>query len=290
MINILTFTEWLRKINTPASTTKTYGSIINEFTRYIGDEITEDKITEFILLKHERYYAGAIKKYLQYKRVDVDWNKIRDEIRVIRKRDIPPRELSFEEVKTLVNNLDYPYNKITLLQWEFGCRIREVLNLSCENLFLSKLENREETVKVILKTKCQKTRTTFTISKEATLFLKDYVNKKGLVFPRGLIVKKSRIENHDEGMIEERIIRSVYWVMWHKIKRKAYELFKKSLSTHWFRHSRIIYLYEKGYDIKTIQRFTGHSSLDMLDKYLISAGRDAKRLAEDEKSKGDFEW
>lgn len=287
--DISSFTEYLRKIKTPASTIKTYESIIRGLILFTRFEMTEDKIAEFIILKHEKYYLGAIRKFLRYMKIDVNWDKIRTEVKSIKKRDIPSRELSFEEIKILVDGLKYPYNKVVLLQFEFGARIREILNIKCENLIESKLENEEETIKAVLRTKGNKSRVVFTVSKKATKFLKGHINKKGLLFPRELFVNL-HIENHDKEMIEERITRSVYWVVWHTIKIKALEFLGKNLATHWFRHSRITYLYEKGWDIRTIQRFTGHSSLDMVEKYLTSAGMDARKLATEEKRRGEIEW
>jgi len=252
-------------------------------------KITEEAIIDFLRYKNEKYYKGAIKKYAKFQEIDINWDTVKEGIKSIKRKEIKSKELSFEEVKYLVNNLEYPYNKIVLLQFEFGARIREIMNLEAERLSKDKLGSGEETIKAILKTKGNKSRVVFTVSNGATAFLSDYIGRGGLVFPRELFVK-SHIKNHDEEMIEERTIRSVYWNVWHIVKEKAKELFNKNIATHWFRHSRIIYLYNKGWDIRTIQRFTGHSSLDMVQKYLISAGADTKKIANEEKKKGELEW
>jgi len=239
--------------------------------------------------KGERYYAGAIKRFLKYMKISINWDEVKDGIRGIKISRMKPKELGFEEVRMLVNQLEYPYNKVVLLQFEFGARIREILNLKAEGLSKDKLENEKDTIKAVLITKGNISRVVFTVSEEATNFLDEFVGKKGMVFPRELFIN-THIENHDKEMIEERITKSVYWDVWHTIKTKARELFNKDIATHWFRHSRIIYLYNRGWDVRTIQRFTGHSSLDMLQKYLISAGVDTKKIADEEKKRGELKW
>ena len=294
------YKDWLAERKIFTSSIKTYISVANVFELNKPEDVNEGFIVDFLERHRAHHYRSAVKRYVQFLGLDIDFGWVYDRVRA-KRSDIKPRDIKFEEVKVLVDNLSYPYNMIVQLQFEFGGRIREVLTIQKENLFLDSIDG-QDCIKVVLKTKGGKSRVVFTISKGSTEFLKKFIPDdskkkdkaymkgfKGLLFPRKLISKTNIVDN-DKDMLEERRIRCEYWIVWHEIKSKAREILGKDISTHWFRHGRILDLYEKGYDPKTIQRWTGHSSLDMLNRYLISAGQDAKKLAGSERSKGGLKW
>ncbi len=278
------FKEWLAKRKLRPSSIKTYSSVANMFkSEHI--KTNEQAITDF-LDRHKKtyHYLFALKRFIWYlnseegKEVQINWKEIKDKLKWKRKIQIKERELEFEEINLLVENLEYPYNDIVILQWEFGARIREILDMRKECLSID-----NDSIKAILKTKGGTTRVVYTITKKAKNLLLPHIKQKGFLFPRSLFYDNRKRRN-------ENSLRCIYTKVWRTTKHTAMGVLGKDISTHWFRHSRIIYLYNKGFDLRTIQKFTGHSSLDMLMQYLISAGIDAKKLARKEKQKFKLEW
>ena len=114
--------------------------------------------------------------------------------------------------------------------------------------------------------------------------MEKYIGEKGYLFPNSAFGYDDKEERNEE------MIRRIYRKVNEEIQKRAMETLGKKLSTHWFRHSRIILLLEEGYDLRTIQKFTGHSSLNTLEWYLRQAGIDSKNIAIEERERGIIEW
>jgi len=268
------YKNWLRDVKKyPESTIKTYASVITS----LPDIITTDTIIKLLETKKGIYYwMPALKRYCEYEKINnVDWAIIKNAVKWKQpEKSIIKKHLSLIEIKKLAENISEPYNYIVKLQFELGCRIREVINIQRENITLDQMDNM---LKISFQEKGKKIRTVYVSSLELDKWLKQYVGSKGYLFYQ------------DTERTEENI-RILYSNILFEEKKKGKEILDTDISTHWFRASRIIFLLEQGYDLRTIQRFTGHSSLELLEWYLRQAGFDSKAIIQKERVKELIKW
>ena len=78
-----------------------------------------------------------------------------------------------------------------------------------------------------------------------------------------------------------------YYKTWYEIKKLAKDVMgeeeSKHFSSHWFRTSRAVHLFVKGYNIFEVQRLLGHQSIESTKIYLEASGLDTKELLSREK-------
>ena len=288
------YNEWIADRVSSDGTVKTYVSAVNMYDKWRKDrDITEKLLTDYFMMQRKtktKYYVlYALKSYIRYLDIEnINWYVIQKDTQWSKhiKKNIPERNLTFEEVRLLAKALEYPYRDILILQFEFGSRIREILNMDKKVLTIGSIFSKDDSIKAVLFGKGDKSRTVFSFTPVAKKILMPHLKKEGKLFPRE-IFRKNEQKTDDK----EQLIRSIYHKVNDKIQEQALKTLKKQLSTHWFRHARILDLYEKGHDPRTIMRFTGHTSLDMLMKYLISAGLDTKLLVQKEIESGkNIDW
>jgi len=233
-----------------------------DFMNY-DDKTLRDKIVLFIAKRPRSYTRKfALKILLIYLKKESIYLQLPKPKLLPRK--ILSKQLSFQQIKTLVNSAPTKTLKlIMMLRYETAARINALLNLRKRDIVVS--ENGD--VKIILKEKGGYIRTIF-LSESTGKFLLDFVKNK----------------KFDDFIFKSKW-KSKYWWFLYQEQRLARKYLGINISTHWFRHSRIMHLFEAGYDMQEIQRITGHKSLDSLRRYLEESGMSTKEILEKEKPK-----
>jgi len=179
-------------------------------------------------------------------------------------REIEKKWLSFDEIKQLVDSADNTGDKlIIMLQYDTACRISAILNLRYDSI------DEQNNLVTLTEKKTEQSRTV-ALSKKTRELLDEFVRKNGIaegrVFRRGYS----------------------YRTVWEKQRRLFGKVFsdkKFSISSHWFRASRAVHLFQKGHDIITIKELLGHRSLESTYDYLRMSGITSKELMEREEPK-----
>ena len=84
---------------------------------------------------------------------------------------------------------------------------------------------------------------------------------------------------------KEKVFKKEYKEIYRELSRISKDVLGFHISTHWFRHSRAIHLFQKGHSIFTIQRTLGHKSIDSTRHYLEESGIESKLLMKKEEPK-----
>lgn len=167
------------------------------------------------------------------------------------------KSLSVEEMKDFIKKIENDDVKLMLMiQYETACRIGSILNMRKRDVSVDP----DGFVKIKM------------LEKGGNITTKYITKNTGDI----LLSKIEHIKKNDKVF---------------DIKRKdpyhfVYEQMKKAddvITTHWFRHSRIMHLFNKGYDILEVQRVTNHKSLEALKSYLVEAGKTSKDIISKEK-------
>jgi len=172
------------------------------------------------------------------------------------------KRIRFSDIKKIVDNAkDDEFKLLILLQYTMGARIGAVLKIKLQDIYLDK---REGLYRISMQEKGGVLRTVY-----LDLFTSKYLS---------YYVKTHKIKSE--------LFTKGYQTMYKRSKKLTKELFLgklgKNISSHWFRHSRIMDLVDKGYRIEDIQKLTNHKSLDSLRRYMEEAGVDTKLLAKKE--------
>jgi len=310
------FMNWLKgRVKSDASI-KTYGTIVNVLLQNCGG-FDIDNFERYFSMNRSYALWFAFKKYLEYKKFpDEEIKNIKDFLlkKNLIESKVPHRDkvirVALKNVKELSEKINkegivcrkfkiqkdndkykiiygefyiekeikykniiiYP-NDISFsikLQYELGCRIRELIlmknnSFKGENLDTIDIKEKGNNWRTIVLT-------TDEIKKEA---INRLLNRDDSNF---FLFDKINRSNENE-------IRALYVKIYNIIRWSGIYYLKKEFSTHWFRYARIMDMLNEGYDIRTIQKFTGHSSLDILERYLKEAGIESRELANKEKKR-----
>jgi site-specific recombinase XerD len=86
----------------------------------------------------------------------------------------------------------------------------------------------------------------------------------------------SYIQNNNIGE-NQKIIQLSYYKVWYRQKKVFKKLGYENVSSHWFRGSRLIHLFKKGWTIVDIKEFSKHARLESLYPYLQDSGIESKK-------------
>jgi len=263
----------VRKLKLTALSPRTHESYLREagklFKHYPAispKNITEDQVTDWLLLLKEREYAPSsltcAKCGIQYFYTEViprpKW-KIFTEFKTGKRNDRRP-SMTVEEVWRLLDNIKTHHNRTALtLIYLCGLRISECVNLQVGDIHSS--ENRIH----IHRGKGAKSRY-IPLPDKALSMLKTYwkTHRNSLfVFPaigKGTIM--SKMGNQDKPMLISSLQAA--------FKRSSFEVkvIKRGLSVHSLRHSYASHLIEIGVPTEHVRVFMGHKNLATTEQYI----------------------
>lgn len=230
-----------------------------EQLRTMPDDELVDSLNKFILRKKKLARRFASLHLLNMLNKDYLKNRIKRTEQPARK--VEKKWLGFGEIKQLVDSADELGDKlIIMLQYDTACRISAILGLRYDSI------DRENNLIAITEKKTEQSRTVALSAKTKELL--------------GELVRKNEIR---EGKIFGRgySYRTV-WERQRKLFRRVFPDKKFAISSHWFRSSRAVHLFQKGYDIITIKELLGHRSLESTYDYLRMSGITSKELMKKE--------
>ena len=244
--------KWDRYLNLHYSNPRTkyiYYSVVRNFLNNVNkNDIKFDDILEFSQHTPQTNKCVILKIFAN-EILKIDTGKCPRKEKIRKKI---AKSLTVDQIKELIDKVDNEDVKLMILiQYESGCRIGSVLNIKKRDVSV----DADGFVKISMLEKGGRIVSRYITKETGSMLLNKIKNikKNDLVFN---INRKDRY----------------HWV-WEQLKK-----IDDIVTTHWFRHSRIMHLFEKGYDILEIQRITGHKSLEALKAYLLEAGADNKEI------------
>ena len=182
-------------------------------------------------------------------------------------RKVRKKFLTFEQIKELVNACEtvFPEKDVMLMkllimiQYDICSRISAVLNIRYGDIIF---ENGMPNKIVVIETKVNRLRTV-TLSEKTAELLNEYIHKNKI--KKGLLFKIPYITVYKK---QKKLFRTVMGKDGEKV------------SSHWFRASRAVHLFWKGYDIETVKRIGDWSSATVLE-YLRMSGVTETELMEE---------
>jgi integrase len=251
--------QWLTSAVRGVNTQKQYESQINKLLNQnpsvatLDDDTLTHYLNSFIVegqTSYHRYFA--LRHYLEFLGRD---NLIKKLVRLSQHDSKIDKRLSFDEIKELISGTDDLQTKLlVMLQYDTACRINALLTLKSDNV---KQDSNGEW-KVTIDEKGGKSRKAY-ISKETSDLYLEYIKTKDNV----PIYVFNTLN---------------YPLYWGKLRKLSKRILGKDISSHWFRHSRAVHLFERGYSIFEIQRVLGHSSIESTRHYLDASGMDTKKI------------
>ncbi len=169
-------------------------------------------------------------------------------------RAVKKKFLTFGEIKAIVDATDDLQMKLLIMcQYDACCRISALLSAKIEDIVYDDSNTPKQLC--IVETKTEDNRTV-TLSPHTSILLKEYLGtkKNGLLFEIPYIT----LYKHQK-------------ILFRKVLKK------NTVSSHWFRGSRAVHLFQSGYDIDTIRMYGGWSSSAVLE-YLKMSGIDQARV------------
>lgn len=258
---------FLKSCFSSPNTIKTYRSAINQFLshhRFTSDEELIKESNIFIREKPSSYPRRYALKYLcEYMGKGVlskHLVKITKPARRCKRKDV-----HFSVIRRMASKTtDGEVALLVMLMYETSCRVSAILNLKKKDVIID--ENGETSITVTEKR--QQTRTIFILNPVTAAFLKDFTEKT-------------------EGDPSTPLFSRNYYKLWSDLKKVAKITMNdeesKDFSSHWFRTSRAVHLFRKGYSIFEVQRILGHTSIESTAVYLKATGLDTKELLNKEK-------
>lgn len=265
------FKEYLDSRGISKTSRTQYVSQVRNFIKFMDKSKRKIKDEESFIEAMFRYIKSkprvwhsrfSIKYYLEWKGMDKLYNNFMIKHKrsfKLQSRRQEKKSLSFGNIRKLCAYAEMPFKLILMLQYDTACRIGDILKLHKRHITL------DEDGMVSIKIKEQKTgniRTVY-ISKDSAFLLANYV-------------KNLEIEN------DEKIFNVSYIVYERYLKKIGEKIDEPDLTSHWIRTSRAVHLLSKGYNIITIKKILGHSSIKTTEIYVREAGLDNKEIAEKE--------
>jgi integrase/recombinase XerD len=218
----------------------------DELVKLLNDNIDmkERWVTKFAYL--------WLLKYLNKSHLIMNIKRFKQPARRVKKKWI-----AFSEVKKLVDSAKKIEDKlIIMLEYDTACRISAILNISIDDISKNykTVTVTEEKVKEIR---------TVALSAKTIEVLKNYIIQKD--------IKTGSIFTNES-----------YHNVWDRMRRLSIKVLGKDISTHWFRASRAVHLFQAGYDVITVKELLGHKTLDATYRYLQESGISSIKLMEKE--------
>jgi site-specific recombinase XerD len=240
------------------------------------DRITEHEVREYLLyLKNERQYSPSSLKiaasgliFFYTHTAPRDWPTLRN-ICFPRPKALP-EVLSIAEVRRLIDAVRTPHNKAFF--WtvsSLGLRLQEGLNLQVGDIDAARM------VVHVHRGKGSKDRSVPLPPRTLAVLRQYWVTHR---HPLWLFPATGRDHAEAHSAAEPMARSSVHGAM----KRVVQELgFRKRITIHTLRHCYATHLLEAGVNLRLIQQYLGHSSLQatMIDLHLTSPGQEQARAA-----------
>jgi integrase/recombinase XerD len=238
------------------------------------DQITEDELRDYLLyLKNVRQYKPSSLKiaasgitFFYSHTVPRDWVIFKN-LHIPRPKALPS-VLSIDEVRRLIDAVDTLHNKTYFWTvYSLGLRLQEGLNLQVPDIDSARM------VVHVHRGKGSKDRYVPLPPRTLTMLRKYWATHRNPVW---LFPATGR--DHDQAIsaAEPMARSSVHGAM----KRVVRELgFRKRVTIHTLRHSYATHLLEAGVNLRLIQQYLGHSSLQatMVYLHLTSLGQEQAR-------------
>jgi hypothetical protein len=293
------YSKYLNKIKKNSSF-PTYLSAISVFLQKLevpilnlNSDDLRDKLTIHLATNDRAYYKKfAFKPFLDFIKIPI-YFELPNTPQKPRKQIT--KSISFDKIKKIVNwcilNKNYRAGSIAMMQYDSTSRIGAILGLTIGNLgkdndgfhYFTLLE-KGGYIRTIYTTNITSQIVDYLLQKDFDVFLKEVVTAK----VDNTLLNKKLIQSYGGVEVEKR--KDLYHELWEEQNKITQSILGQRLTSHWYRHSRIIHLAqmidERGrrkYDLLDIQRLTGHRSLDALKRYLEEAGIDSKEFIIKEK-------
>jgi integrase/recombinase XerD len=242
------------------------------------DRLTEQDVRAYLLyLKNERQYspsslkvaASGITSFYNHT-VPRDWETLK-KLRIPRPQSLPD-VLSIDEVRRLIDAVRTPHNKTFFWTvYSLGLRLQEGLNLQVGDIDSARM------VVHVHRGKGSKDRYVPLPPRTLTVLRQYWATHRHQVW---LFPATGRDHDQAVSAAEPMARSSVHGAM----KRVVQELgFRKRVTIHTLRHSYATHLLEAGVNLRLIQQYLGHRSLQatMVYLHLTSLGQEQARAAID---------
>lgn len=242
------------------------------------DRLTEDQVREYLLyLKNERHASPSSLKtaaagiiFFYSHTAPRDWQTLK-RLRFPRPRSLPD-VLSIDEVRRLIDAVRTPHNRVYFWTvYSLGLRLQEGLNLHVGDIDSARMFVH------VHRGKGAKDRYVPLPPRTLTTLREYWVTHRHPVF---LFPATGRGQARAHTATGPMAFPSVHGAM----KRVVNELgFRKRVTIHTLRHSYATHLLEAGVNLRLIQQYLGHSSLQatMIYLHLTSLGQEQARATID---------
>jgi integrase/recombinase XerD len=238
------------------------------------DRLTERQLREYLLyLKNDRQYAPSSLKiaasgitFFYTHTVPRDWQTLK-KLRIPRPQSLPD-VLSIDEVRRLIDAVRTPHNQTFFWTvYSLGLRLQEALNLQVGDIDSARM------VVHVHRGKGSKDRFVPLPPRTLTTLRHYWATHR---HPLWLFPATGRDQEQAQAATEPMARSSVHGAM----KRVVQELgFRKRVTIHTLRHSYATHLLEAGVNLRLIQQYLGHRSLQatMVYLHLTSLGQEQAR-------------
>ena len=262
-------------------TQKAYLRVVQRFAAHYNkppDQISEQEFRDYLLyLKNQRHYSPSALKVVAsgilffYTHTSPrDWPTFKT-LSIPRPRSLPD-VLSIDEVRRLIDAVRTPHNKAFFWTvYSLGLRLQEALNLQVGDIDSARM------VVHVHRGKGAKDRYVPLPRRTLTVLRQYWATHRHAVW---LFPATGRDHGEAPSATEPMARASVHGAM----KRVVQELgIKKKVTTHTLRHSYATHLLEAGVNLRLIQQYLGHSSLQatMIYLHLTTLGQEQARATID---------
>jgi integrase/recombinase XerD len=262
-------------------TQKAYLRVVKQLAAHFDkapDRLTEQELREYLLyLKNERQYSPSSLKiaasgitFFYTHTAPRDWQTL-TKLRIPRPQSLPD-VLSIEEVRRLIDAVRTPHNRTYFWTvYSLGLRLQEGLNLQVGDIDGARM------VVHVHRGKGSKDRFVPLPPRTLTMLRQYWATHR---HPLWLFPAMGRDPERASAAAEPMAPSSVHAAM----KRVVQELgFRKRVTIHTLRHSYATHLLEAGINLRLIQQYLGHSSLQatMVYLHLTSLGQEQARATID---------
>jgi site-specific recombinase XerD len=227
------------------------------------DQLNEPQVRDYLLhLKNDRKLASASLivaccgiRFFYSHTAPRDWPTLR-QLRVRRDKTLPD-VLSVEEVRRLIAAVRTPHNKTYFWTvYSLGLRLGEGLNLQIRDIDAARM------MVHVHRGKGAKDRYVPLPSSTLTMLREYWITHRHPLWLFPATGRDHRQANQADGPMERSTVQGA-------LRRVVQELkFRKTISVHTLRHSYATHLLEAGVNLRLIQQYLGHSSLQTTMVYL----------------------
>jgi len=242
------FSEYLNQYQLAESTFKLYIVVVNSFLSK-KKELTQETLNKFIKKRPRLYIKRALQYYLKYKKLDKEIELIKVRVPARRPRAEPTRE----QLKSIIDKIQDQEVKLFFeLLYNTGARASEALNIKVKDLdFIAST--------LTLKVKggyYRQVKLTVELANELKIYTVEELGKLGN--------EKVFFSNCNSSKVAYIILRRRIKTL-SNLSDSEKDLIKK---THSFRRALINHLFILTSNIRLVQKFIGHKSIDTTSTYL----------------------